>query len=156
MSRTDYYDDPHAPAANSIVAAASAVVVDNAGRILLHRRRDNEMWALPGGAMTIGETITDTVLREVLEETGLQVEIDRLIGIYTDPKHVFAYSDGEVRQEFSICFACRVRGGALQASDESYEVRLFDPPDIEGLSMHPRIRLRITDYLQDAAAPFLR
>jgi len=81
MSRTDYYDDPNAPTANSIVPAASAIVTDDAGWILLPRRRDNDLWALPGGAMTIGESVVDTAIREVAEETGLQVEVERLVGI---------------------------------------------------------------------------
>src|SRR3954471_14585046 len=105
MGRVDYYDDPDAPAANSLVPAASAIVVDEAGRILLHRRRDNEMWALPGGVMELGESIAECAVREVREETGLEVEITGIVGIYSDPKHVFAYADGEVRQEFSVCFA---------------------------------------------------
>ena len=59
MSRRDYYDDPAAPAANSLVPAASAVVVDEFGRIVLQRRRDNEMWALPGGGMELGESVAE-------------------------------------------------------------------------------------------------
>jgi ADP-ribose pyrophosphatase YjhB (NUDIX family) len=55
MTRTDYFNDPYAPKANSIVPAASAIVVSDEGKILLHRRSDNDLWALPGGAMEIGE-----------------------------------------------------------------------------------------------------
>jgi hypothetical protein len=61
---------------------------------------------------------------------------------------VFAYDDGEVRQEFSICFACRVLGGHLQASEESHEVGFFPPDQIPGLDMHPSIRKRIRHYLE--------
>ena len=85
MTRTDHYNDPGAPRANNIVPAASAVVVDLAGRILLHRRTDNQLWSIPGGGMEIGETIAGTVVREVAEETGLKAEPERLVGIYTNP-----------------------------------------------------------------------
>jgi ADP-ribose pyrophosphatase YjhB (NUDIX family) len=155
MGRRDYYADPHAPAANSLVPAASAVVVDEQGRVVLHRRRDNEMWALPGGVMELGESLAQCAVRETREETGLDVEITGIVGIYSDPKHVFAYDDGEVRQEFSICVLARVVGGRLTASDESHEVKAFTPDEIEALPMVPSIRLRLTDYLS-GATPVVR
>jgi ADP-ribose pyrophosphatase YjhB (NUDIX family) len=106
-------------------------------------------WAFnPGGAMDIGETIADCARREVLEETGLTVEVQSIVGLYSDPGHVFAYDDGEDRQEFSICFHARVLNGAIQASDESHEVRFFKPEEIDDLPMVEPIRLRITDYLK--------
>jgi 8-oxo-dGTP pyrophosphatase MutT (NUDIX family) len=68
MARTDYLNDPSAPAPNSIVPAASAVVTNDAGEILLQRRSDNALWALPGGTMDVGERIAQTVVREAREE----------------------------------------------------------------------------------------
>jgi ADP-ribose pyrophosphatase YjhB (NUDIX family) len=147
MGRRDYYDDPNAPAPNSLVPAASAVVVDDGGRILLHRRQDNGMWALPGGKMELGESLAGCAVREVKEETGLDVEVVGLVGTYTDPKHVFEYDDGEVRQEFSICLWARVVGGDLAVSDESFELAFHGPEQIANLPMVDSIRLRITDYL---------
>jgi ADP-ribose pyrophosphatase YjhB (NUDIX family) len=147
MGRVDYYRDVHAPQANSLVPAASAVVIDQAGRLVLQRRADNDLWALPGGAMEIGESIAETVVREVREETGLDVRPEYVIGVYSDPDHVFAYDDGEVRQEYSVCVACRVVGGELQISDESTELGAFMPEEAEKLPMHPRIRARILDFL---------
>jgi ADP-ribose pyrophosphatase YjhB (NUDIX family) len=147
MARKDYYDDPDAPAPNSIVAAASAIVTNNESAILVHRRTDNDLWALPGGGMEFGESISDTVVREVREETGLRVAVKYVVAVYSDPKHVFAYTDGEVRQEFSICVACETIGGELKISDESKELKFVHPRDIDQLTMHPRIRARVTDYL---------
>lgn len=148
MGRRDYLNDPAAPPANSLVPAASVVVVDDNGLILLQRRTDNDQWALPGGAMDIGETIADCARREVREETGLEVELLTIVGLYTNPGHVFAYDDGEVRQEFSICFHARPVAGDLVVSEESHEVKFFTAVDIEGLSMVSSIRLRIMDYLK--------
>src|SRR5258708_12217582 len=102
MTRIDYWNNPHAPMANSLVPAASAVVTDNEGKILLHRRSDNDLWALPGGAMEIGESISETVVREAKEETGLDVGIKRLFCIYTNPNPQQAFSDAEIQQKFSL------------------------------------------------------
>src|SRR5262245_3038067 len=97
--RVDYYDDPAAPAPNRIVPAVSAVVADEAGELVLQRRADNGLWALPGGVVEVGESVAQAVVREVKEETGLDVEPVGLVGVYSDPRHVIAYADGEVRQQ---------------------------------------------------------
>src|SRR5262245_21154164 len=105
MRRIDHYDDPGAPPVNNLVPAASAVVVNDEGAILLQRRRDSGLWSIPGGAMEVGERIAQTAVREVRAETGLDVEPEWTVGVYPDPRHVVEYGDGEVRQEFSLCFA---------------------------------------------------
>ncbi len=92
---------------NSLTPAASAVVTDEDGRILLHRRSDNDLWSIPGGAMEIGESIAETAVRETREETGLDVRPLYVVGVYSNPGHVVEYSDGEVRQQFSVL---RLRG----------------------------------------------
>ncbi|MFB7518048.1 NUDIX hydrolase [Streptomyces sp. NPDC056144] len=146
MARRDYEDDPDAPEANSLVPAASVVVVDEAGRVLLHRRTDNGMWALPGGKMELGESLAGCGIRETFEETGVHVEITGIVGTYTNPGHVFAYDDGEVRQEFSVCLLGRPAGGTLRASDESFEVAWFAPEEVDRLPMVPSIRKRVDDW----------
>jgi ADP-ribose pyrophosphatase YjhB (NUDIX family) len=148
MGRIDYYHDPGAPAANSLVVGSSAIVVDRGNRILLQRRSDSGNWALPGGTMDIGETLADSIIREVGEETGFKIKIDRIVGIYSDPGHVFAYDDGEIRQEFNICFAGTITGGSLRVSSESTDVKFFEFVDLESLQIHESIRTRIRDYLR--------
>ncbi|GGZ00530.1 NUDIX domain-containing protein [Streptomyces nitrosporeus] len=155
MARTEYYDDPNAPRPNSLVVAASAVVTDGYGRVLLQRRRDNDLWALPGGAMDMDDSLPGTAVREVKEETGLDVEITGLVGTYTDPRHVIAYSDGEVRRQFNVCFTARVVGGALAISDESTELRFVAPEELGSLPMHHTQRLRIRHFLEHRATPYL-
>lgn len=153
--RVDYYHDPEAPSANSLVVGSSAVVVDGEDRVLLQRRSDSGNWALPGGAMDIGETFAESVVREVKEETGFDVHAERIVGIYSDPGHVFAYDDGEVRQEFNICLACVIIGGELAVSSESTDVRFFPRDELPSLTMHESIRKRLEDYLR-GAEPVLR
>lgn len=155
MARTEYYDDPDAPRPNSMVVAASAVVTDADGRVLLQRRRDNDLWALPGGAMDMGDSLPGTAVREVKEETGLDVEITGLVGTYTDPRHVIAYSDGEVRRQFNVCFTGRVVGGTLAISEESTELRFVAPEELDLLPMHHTQRLRVRHFLERRAVPYL-
>ncbi len=153
--RVDYYHDAAAPAANSLVVGSSAIVVGNDNRLLLQRRSDSGNWALPGGTMDIGETFAESVIREVKEETGFDVRIDRIVGIYSDPGHVFAYEDGEVRQEFNICLACTIIGGQLAVSSESTDVRFFPLDEVADLTVHESIRKRIADYVI-GGSPVLR
>ncbi len=155
MGRVDYYHDPNAPAANSLVPGGSAIIVDDEGKILLQRRSDNDRWALPGGTMDIGETIGEAAIREVREETGLEVELTRIVGVYSDPGHVFAYDDGEIRQQFNICFAGRVIGGHLQTSSESSEVGFFSRKDAENLDIHESIRIRIRHFSENRPQPVI-
>ena len=128
MSRKiDFHDDPEAPRAQHIVPAVSVVVTNDADEILLIRRTDNDNWALPGGAVDIGESLPQAAIRETREETGVDCEITGLSGIYTDPGHVILYtSNGEVRQEFSIVLTARATGGQPTPSSESSEVRWID------------------------------
>lgn len=146
--RIDFFDDPTAPKANSMVPSANAVVVNGFGEILMIRRSDNGNWALPGGAMDLGESMSAAAVRETLEETGVIVEITGLVGIYTDPRHVILYtSNGEVRQEFSIVFTARPLSGTPTPSDESLEVRWVAPGEIAALTMDRSMRMRIGHYL---------
>jgi ADP-ribose pyrophosphatase YjhB (NUDIX family) len=152
MSRIDYFRDPQAPKANSVVPSVTAVVRDEEGRLLLIHKTDNDLWALPGGGHDIGEHIAHTVVREVEEETGISVVVEDIVGLYTDPEHVMVYDDGEVRQQFSICFHARPVGGSLRTSSESKEVRWVPPTDLDTLNIHPSMKLRIEHGL-DGSRP---
>ena len=155
MSRVDYFDDPNAPAANSIVPSVTVVVRNDAGELLLIHRTDNDLWAVPGGGVDLGESVPQAGVRETEEETGLHVEITGLVGIYSDPRHVLAYDDGEVRQQFSICMHGRVVGGQERTSTESSEVRWVPAGQLELLNIHPSMRLRIERALSGATEPYL-
>jgi ADP-ribose pyrophosphatase YjhB (NUDIX family) len=155
VARIDYYDDRHAPAATSVVPAAVGCVLDDRGRILLEHKVDNDLWALPGGAHEIGESIVDTVVREIREETGLDVEVTGLVGVYTDPRHLMAYSDGEVRQQFSLSFRCRLLGGTLAPDAESHELRWVERDELDRLPIHPTMRLRIDHVFEARSQPYL-
>ncbi|MEV6832866.1 NUDIX domain-containing protein [Amycolatopsis sp. NPDC051102] len=144
MTRIDYFDDPNAPKANSVVPSVTVAVRNEQGQILLIHKIDNDLWALPGGGHDVGERIADTAVREVREETGLEVEITRLIGTYTDPRHVIAYDDGEVRQQFSLCYEARwLSGNPREDGTETKAARWVSLSELDALNIHPSMRLRI-------------
>ncbi len=155
MARVDYYNDPAAPKANSIVPSVTAIVPNDRGELLMVHKTDNDLWAIPGGGMDLGEYMAETVVREVKEETGIDVEVTGVVGIYTNPNHVMAYDDGEVRQQCSICFTTRIIGGELRTSSETKEVRFVDPATLDHLNIHPSMRLRIVHYLERRPAPYI-
>jgi ADP-ribose pyrophosphatase YjhB (NUDIX family) len=154
--RIDYHDDPAAPPANSMVPSANVVVADEAGRILLICRTDNGNWALPGGAMDLGESLAQAAVRETREETGVDCEITGLSGIYTDPGHVLLYtSNGEVRQEFSIVLTARPTGGEPTPSDESSQVRWVALEDVGQYRMDQSMALRVGHYAERRDRPYI-
>src|SRR5262245_53413999 len=111
-----------------MVPAVSVVVANSASEVLMIRRSDNDNWALPGGAVDLGESVAQAAVRETKEETGIDCEVTGLVGIYSDPKHIILYtSNGEARQEFSIVLTARALGGEPTPSDESKEVRWVSP-----------------------------
>lgn len=147
MARVDYLNDPNAPKANSIAVAVSVFIQDDEGRILMIRRTDNDLYSIPGGQLELGETLSQAAVREVREETGIECEVTGVIGLYSNPNHVIAYDDGEVRQEFSICFRANKVGGLPCTSSESKEVLWVYSMDLDALGIHSSIKLRIEHAL---------
>ena len=78
-----------------------------------------------------------------------------LVGIYTDPRARIAYSDGEVRQQFTLSFRCRVLGGTLRKDSESHELRWISRDELDRLPSHPVMRLRIDHFCEDRDSPYL-
>ncbi|MFE4708864.1 NUDIX domain-containing protein [Peribacillus simplex] len=156
MNRKDYYYDEHAPKPQIIVPAVSAVIFHEEKEILLQERVDNMKWSIPGGTMEPGETVEIAIKREVKEETGFDIEVKQLVGVYSDPNHVIAYADGEVRQQFSICFLCVIKGGSLVISNESKRVAFVPIRELNTIDMHITQKIRIQDALAGNNAAFIR
>jgi ADP-ribose pyrophosphatase YjhB (NUDIX family) len=136
--------------------SASAVIFDRRRRILLQQRSDGGQWGLPGGSVEIGESVSDAVVREVREETGLEVKPRRLVGVYSDPRfQIWRYPDGNVWHYVSVCFECVVRGGALTTCDETLALEWF-ALDALPAGLLPNHRIRIRDARARRVAPFVR
>jgi ADP-ribose pyrophosphatase YjhB (NUDIX family) len=134
----------------------NVVVLNDAGEILMIRRTDNDNWAVPGGAVDLGESVAQAAVRETREESGIDCEITGLVGIYSDPKHVLLYtSNGEVRQEFSIVLAARPLSGQPTPSSESSEVRWVPVSEVRDYTMDRSMRIRINDYLDRKESPVI-
>lgn len=109
----------------------------------------------PDGRTEEGETIRECAARECREETGLDVETLGLVGVFSDPSHVIAYRDGEVRQPVNVYLFARPVGGELTTTDEASEVRWVDPADIDDYPMAPPLRRRLAHGLDDATEPHI-
>ncbi|MFC5813635.1 NUDIX hydrolase [Nonomuraea harbinensis] len=154
--RIDFYDDPDAPKPNSLVPSVNVIVTNEAGDVLMIRRTDNDNWAVPGGAIDLGESIPQAAVRETLEETGILCEITGLVGTYSDPRHVILYtSNGEARQEFSLVLTGRAVSGEPTPSSESREVRWVSRDQVAGLTMDRSMRMRIEHYLAGTGLPHI-
>jgi ADP-ribose pyrophosphatase YjhB (NUDIX family) len=116
-------------ATTRLKAGVGVVVMDLEGRILLERRSDNGMWGLPGGAIEPGETIKQAAIREMEEETGLQIRISGLLGVYSDPsQRIVTYPDnGDVAHLVDIALTAEIISGELRLSRESLELKFFSP-----------------------------
>jgi 8-oxo-dGTP pyrophosphatase MutT (NUDIX family) len=147
MGRVEYWHDADAPSPNSLVPACGVLAINDSGEILMQRRRDTGQWALPMGKMELGETPSQCAVRETHEETGVLVEIIGLVGIYSDPAHIVAYTDGEVRQEYEVTLLARPVSGSPAANDEASDVRWVAPDGLDGLDIHPTMRRQIDNYL---------
>lgn len=154
--RIDYYDDPSAPAATSIVPSVNVVVTNDAGDVLLIRRSDNDNWAVPGGAVDLGESVAHAAVRETKEESGIDCQITGIVGIYSDPRHVILYtSNGEVRQEFSILLTAMATGGQPTPSSESSEVSWVPVGELGRYGMDRSMRMRVDHYLKRRESPYI-
>lgn len=141
--RRDWRGEADAPPVNSLRPAAGAWVASH-DRVLLIERSDNGNWCLPGGAMEFGESLPACAARETLEETGVQVEVTGLVGIFTDPGHRIEYlSDGEVRQEFAVIFRATPLRGEPTATGESTQAKWVPIAEVDDLPMDEAQRQRI-------------
>jgi ADP-ribose pyrophosphatase YjhB (NUDIX family) len=142
---------------DELKAGVAVIILNEANQVLLQKRADVGLWGIPSGHIEIGETVAEAAIREVKEETNLEIRIKKLIGVYSDPNsQVFAYPNGKVVHFITTCFLAEITGGELRCnSDESLEIKFFGqqnlPQDL--LKMHPRW---LNDALEKREMAFIR
>lgn len=132
---------------DELKAGVAVIILNEKNHVLLQKRADVGLWGIPSGHIEIGETVSEAVIREVKEETNLDIKVKKLIGVYSDPdSQVFDYPNGKSVHFITTCFLADITGGELKCnSDESLEIKFFSqknlPKDL--LTMHPQ-------WLEDA------
>jgi len=136
---------------------ASAIIFDDTQqKVLLTCRTDNGRWCLPGGGMDPGESASECCVREVLEETGLQVRVTKLIGVYTSPDIIIEYADGNRLQPVALSFLAEVTGGRLSTSNETTAYGYFTVDEIDTIDLMEHHKERILDALENREAAFIK
>lgn len=142
---------------NAVIPAISVVILDEENRILLQKRADTGVWALPSGHIEPGESVSEAAIREIYEETNLRITIKKLIGVYSEPNYqVFTYPSGKKEHSITTCFLAEIIGGILRCnSNESLDLKFFhkDTLPLNRLTMHPNF---INDVFSNKDTSFIR
>ena len=108
---------------------ASVIVLDGQNRLLLQRRKDNDMWGYAGGAVELYERVEDAAARELREETGLIADQLELLGVFSGPELRYTYPNGDQVSIVDIVYLCRKYHGQLRPQPEEVTELAFFSPD---------------------------
>ncbi|MCC9296180.1 HAD-IIA family hydrolase [Clostridium sp. WLY-B-L2] len=142
---------------DGVKAGVAGIIFDRHKKVLLMKRADNGLWGIPSGHVEPGETVEEAIIREIMEETGLKVKVNRLIGVYSNPlSQVFSYPSGKIDHFITTCFECEVvEGNLIKSGEETLDVDYFDfyrlPKNL--LPMHP---MWLKDALQKEKVSYIR
>lgn len=125
--------------------SVAGIIIDGEGRILVVKRRDNGEWQPPGGVLELDETIEEGLRREIQEETGIEIHIDHLTGVYKNMR----------LGVIALVFRCGPSGGPLRTSSETEEVRWMSAQEVESI-MSPAFAIRVRDALGGTATVAIR
>ncbi len=135
-----------------ILNAADALIVRE-GMILFQRRADNGKWGLIGGLLELNETYEEAALREIREETGLEVKLESFLGIFHN--HDMVWPNGDRAHVISACYSASILSGEPRIDEESYELRFFGKDEIPPLFAQDHIE-ELKAYFSGVRYPLLR
>ncbi|MGF7144091.1 ADP-ribose pyrophosphatase YjhB (NUDIX family) [Anaerotaenia torta] len=138
---------------NIILNFSGACITNEKGEILLQKRSKTEnIWGLPGGGVELGESIEETAIREVKEETGLDIRVEYLIGVYS--KYFTEYPNGDKAQSICYCFKGTVVNGSLNIDNkETFGLQFYDKEHIPPLFVQQHADI-INDFFENKAGVF--
>ncbi len=131
-----------------IAVGASAVVQRDDGKILMVQRRDTGTWALPAGYADLGENVANTAVREVLEETGYHIQVERLLGIYSNSQFHYTFENGDQVKNVGVVFKASLTGGVGSPDLDEIMALAWLPPDA--------VLARVSDYTRPLAEQYVR
>jgi len=141
----------------SIRLGCSAAIFDeHREKVLLTKRADNGLWCLPGGGVEPGESVEETIIREVWEETGLTVRVLRLTGVYSDPDWLVVYKDDTAVQIVALNYEAEITTGEPGLSDETSDWGYFSLQEMDSLEMLLNHRQRVEDALTQQTEAYIR
>ena len=114
-----------------LILNCAGAVITQEDKILFQRRTDNGQWGLIGGLVEMNETYEQAVLREVREETGLEIKLEHFLGIFHN--HDMVWSNGDAAHVISAMFTASIIRGEPRIDEESYELRFFGRNELPGL-----------------------
>jgi 8-oxo-dGTP pyrophosphatase MutT (NUDIX family) len=138
-----------------IMVVAGAFVFDQENRVLMQKRTDNGQWGFPGGFMELGESVQDTAVREVYEETGLLLDELELFGVYSGPQYDKTFSNGDQVALVLILFICRRYSGVLVESNEESIQNKFFPLDELPENIFTEHQMLVNDLLSKRQPPII-
>ena len=135
-----HYKQTNQPKPNHpLTPSVHGVVLDNNKAILIHKREDHSLWALPGGKLEFGESLVDCLKREIKEETGLEIFPKKLLGVFSSPQYLLSIKEIVV-QPLLIVFLCRTTGGKLTINPESSSFAWINQNNIEQYDAFPLVK----------------
>lgn len=135
----------------------SGVIFDESReKVLLTKRADNGLWCLPSGGVEPGESVEETIIREVQEETGLTVRVMRLVGVYSDPDFLVLYPEKTPAQIIALSFEVQITAGEPSLSNETSDWGYFSLEEIDKLDMLLNHHIRIQDAFAKQVAAFIK
>ena len=159
MGMSEYMKDIRNKVGHTLLQMPSVTIInfDEAGRALLVKHRDTDLWVAPGGAIEPGEIPADAAVREMWEETGLVVELVGILGVYGGPEFVVEYSNGDKTSYVMTVFEGRVVGGKLDpVDDESTEAAYFFREELMALNTQPWVRVVLPDVFERRGRAFFK
>ena len=138
-----------------LLPSVMGVIYDEHSRVLMVRQTADGLWSTPGGVLELDETPASAVVREVQEETGLDVDIVRLMGVFGGPAFVVQYPNGDRSQYLSAIFECAVRGGSLMPDgDETDQLTFAGPTELTRMNCQPWMQHVMPLLWQRSPSPF--